>query len=91
MRRSVLLAAIAIAGTASLALADHAPAHAPMAKKTMMKKAQIGLDGYCPVCIIEAKKWERGRPEIKSTYDGTTYLFPNAQIKKKFDASMFRR
>ena len=47
----------------------------------------VGLNGYCPVCVIEAKKWEKGSPNIVSIYDGTTYRFPSDAIKQKFDAS----
>ena len=47
----------------------------------------IGLDGYCPVCIIAAGKWEAGSNEITSTYDGVTYLFPNQSLKQTFDQS----
>jgi len=41
---------------------------------------RIGLDGYCPVCIVEAKKWEKGSPEHSTVYDGITYRFPNEAI-----------
>lgn len=50
-------------------------------------QVSIGLEGYCPVCVVSAHKWEKGKPEINSTYDGITYLFPNQTIKAKFDAS----
>ncbi|QDU07483.1 hypothetical protein [Gimesia aquarii] len=53
--------------------ADHTPGH------------KVGLKGYCPVCVIEARKWERGRREFHSTYDNVTYFFPNLAIKRKFD------
>lgn len=49
--------------------------------------AKVGLDGYCPVCVIEMKKWEKGNPSIASQYDGMTYYFPSSAIKAKFDAS----
>ena len=45
------------------------------------------MGGYCPVCIIEARKWEMGRKEFPSTYDGTTYYFPSVAIRKKFEGS----
>ena len=50
-------------------------------------ESTIGLDGYCPVCVIAAGKWEKGSAEITSTYDGVTYLFPNQEIKQKFEMS----
>ena len=48
---------------------------------------RIGLDGYCPVCIVEAKKWEKGSPDHSTVYDGITYRFPNEAIKKAFLAN----
>src|SRR5215813_3380229 len=48
---------------------------------------RIGLDGYCPVCIIEARKWEKGSPAHQATYDRVTYYFPNDTIKQKFLAN----
>ncbi|MCR9197347.1 MAG: hypothetical protein NXI04_01770 [Planctomycetaceae bacterium] len=65
--------------------------------RTMMKKSQmagsdkrmmtakVGLDGYCPVCIVDARKWEKGNPRISSTFDGLTYYFPSTGLKTKFD------
>lgn len=50
-------------------------------------KTRIGLDGYCPVCVIEMKAWEKGNPSIQSTFDGVSYLFPSDAIKAKFDAN----
>jgi YHS domain-containing protein len=48
---------------------------------------RIGLDGYCPVCIIDAKKWVKGSPDHAVSYDGVTYHFPNDTIKQEFLAS----
>lgn len=49
--------------------------------------AEIGLDGYCPVCIVEMKKWEQGDPRFSTVYDGKTYYFPGAKQKALFDAN----
>lgn len=93
-RRATLLAAIVtVALATSLAIADHGNPHASNKMKSkpsdvaMRKALKIGLEGYCPVCVIEARKWERGRPEFQSTFDGVRYYFPNASIKRKFDAA----
>src|SRR5260370_4036970 len=48
---------------------------------------RIGLDGYCPVCILDAKKWEKGSSTYTAAYDGVTYYFPNDAIKQKFVAN----
>lgn len=53
----------------------------------MMMKARVGLEGYCPVCIIDARKWEKGKEQISSTFDGVTYYFPTTGLKRKFDQS----
>ena len=48
--------------------------------------AELGLDGYCAVCVVKMSKWEVGNPAITSSYDDTTYRFPSAGIQAKFDA-----
>src|SRR5438128_2274985 len=47
----------------------------------------IGLEGNCPVCIVEANKWEKGSPYYKAIYDRVTYYFPNDSLRQKFVAS----
>ncbi|MBC8351863.1 MAG: hypothetical protein H8E66_07730 [Planctomycetes bacterium] len=44
----------------------------------------LGLNGYCPVCIVEMKKWVKGSPTIRATYDGTAYYFPSADQRDTF-------
>jgi YHS domain-containing protein len=56
-------------------------------KADLMEKPRIGLEGYCPVCIIDANKWAKGSPEHQATYDGVTYYFPEEAIKQKFLAN----
>jgi YHS domain-containing protein len=51
---------------------------------------RLGLEGYCPVCILDARKWEKGSPDHTATYDGITYRFPNDTIKQKFLANPAR-
>ena len=46
---------------------------------------QLGLNGFCPVCIVKASKWELGSPEITSVYDGITYQFPTQALLKTFE------
>lgn len=59
--------------------------HNMMAKKSSrMMEAELGLEGYCPVCVVEHSKWVKGKTDHKASYDGTSYLFPSANIKKKF-------
>jgi YHS domain-containing protein len=47
----------------------------------------VALEGYCPVCVIEMKKWVRGNPSIQATYDGKTYYFPGEDQKRMFTSA----
>lgn len=47
---------------------------------------QPEMEGYCPVCTIEMKKWVKGDTQFTSTFDGQLYLFPGEEQKKMFDA-----
>ncbi|MEM9366265.1 MAG: hypothetical protein AAGD07_09720 [Planctomycetota bacterium] len=42
------------------------------------------LQGYCPVCVIEMKKWVKGSPQFAASYDGKRYLFPGEEQKQMF-------
>jgi YHS domain-containing protein len=70
-----------------LTLAVLATGRLQAVKADLMEKPRIGLEGYCPVCIIEANKWAKGSPEHQATYDGVTYYFPEEAIKQKFLAN----
>ncbi len=54
------------------------------------QEVKLGLGGYCPVCIVEGKKWVRGKSEFQTTYDGVTYRFPGIGPKQKFLANPAR-
>ncbi|MCI0460660.1 MAG: hypothetical protein L0Z62_27205 [Gemmataceae bacterium] len=49
--------------------------------------ADVGLGRYCPVCLLDARKWVPGKAEFASVYDGFRYFFPGAEAKQKFDAN----
>lgn len=49
--------------------------------------AQVAMEGYCPVCVIEKKQWIKGDPAFQATYDGKTYLFPGEKEKAMFTAN----
>ncbi len=44
----------------------------------------VGLEGYCPVCILELKEWVKGSPQITAQYDGKTYYFPGRKQRDMF-------
>ena len=58
-------------------------------KQAMSKKVEtkLGYAGYCPVCILDMKKWVKGSAEHQVTYDSTVYHFPSAETKEKFMAN----
>ena len=47
----------------------------------------VAMEGYCPVCIKDMKKWVMGKPEINASYQGRTYYFPGEKQKKVFQAN----
>ncbi|SMP43645.1 YHS domain-containing protein [Neorhodopirellula lusitana] len=51
---------------------------------TKTAPSAVGLQGYCPVCIIKMKKWIKGDAQHSAQYDGKTYLFPGAEQKQMF-------
>lgn len=92
------LAAIAVSTSATLNVSvgqesmmktnDGMMKHAgDMMDKSDTLSAKVGLDGYCPVCIVEHGKWEKGSAEIQSTFDGIAYQFPTKSIQRIFDAN----
>lgn len=83
---SSAITATALTGLANAQQAMNGHSGSSM-KHAEMMKVKVGLDGYCPVCVIEAKKWEKGNPAIQSTFDGISYSFPSQAIKAKFDAN----
>ncbi|MEM9367985.1 MAG: hypothetical protein AAGD07_18485 [Planctomycetota bacterium] len=81
-------ASMPLLATRSLAQGNEARHGAgEMSEHATMRASRTGLDGYCPVCVVEARKWEKGRPDIHSTFDNVTYYFPNQAIRAKFDAN----
>jgi YHS domain-containing protein len=49
--------------------------------------AKPAMEGYCPVCIVDMKKWVAGNANFQSTFDGQAYLFPGQEQKAAFDAN----
>ncbi|WP_144058811.1 hypothetical protein [Rhodopirellula sp. SWK7] len=44
----------------------------------------VAIQGYCPVCVIEMKKWVKGDSQFAVQQDGKTYLFPSEERKQMF-------
>ncbi|MEZ6072833.1 MAG: thioredoxin family protein [Pirellulales bacterium] len=45
----------------------------------------LGLDGYCPVSLVEKSEWTPGRPEYGLRHRGRTYLFAGADEWQRFN------
>jgi YHS domain-containing protein len=45
----------------------------------------VALGGYCPVAYVAMNHAMKGDPQHKSTHQGRTYHFANADAKKMFD------
>jgi len=85
---------LAMAIIASLSLVSSASAQSgtratPQSGKaagsgTSSQQGSVGLQGYCPVCIVEMKKWMKGSPQFSTRHDGKTYLFPGEEQRQMF-------
>jgi YHS domain-containing protein len=83
--RNVLATGLAVVTVSALFALNQGTAWAQ--SNSMESESASGaraLDGYCPVCIIEMKKWVRGNPNHKAEYDGKTYYFPGEKQKEVF-------
>lgn len=46
-------------------------------------KADVAIDGYCPVCITKGK-YMMGNPKFSTEYKGKVYYFPGFDQQKMF-------
>ena len=58
-------------------------------KKTKAVKNAM-LDGFCPVNLIDNKKWIEGKESISTLYDGRTYRFSDQNSLLKFQTDVHR-
>lgn len=49
------------------------------------EETPVGLQGYCPVCLVEMKQWVKGDPRMSVEFDGHKYLFPGAEQAEMFN------
>ena len=52
----------------------------PAAEETM----PLGLEGYCPVTLVEKQVWTEGRPQYGARHRGRTYLFAGPEQQQTF-------
>jgi YHS domain-containing protein/thiol-disulfide isomerase/thioredoxin len=48
---------------------------------------QLGLDGCCPVTLVEQKRWARGDAQWGAIHRGRTYLFASSEAQRRFLAN----
>ncbi|MFM7135755.1 MAG: thioredoxin family protein [Planctomycetota bacterium] len=44
----------------------------------------LGLEGYCPVTVVERNSWVEGRPQWGARHRGRTYLFAGPEQQQAF-------
>ncbi len=49
-----------------------------------IRSAQLALDGFCPVTIIDERLWEKGKPEFAVLLDGMKYMLASREHQQKF-------
>lgn len=50
----------------------------------------LGLDGYCPVTLVEHQRWQPGAADCTATYEGRQYRFAGPECRTAFLASPAR-
>ena len=48
-------------------------------------QSPAGLQGYCPVCLVEMRQWIKGDARLTSEFDGKRYYFPGAEQAEMFE------
>jgi len=51
------------------------------------EQAPLALEGYCPVSVVETRKWVKGDAAHHVVHDGRTYRFAGEKGKRMFQAS----
>jgi YHS domain-containing protein len=47
----------------------------------------VAMEGYCPVTLLEQRKWKRSDPKFGAIHRGRTYLFASEAEQQKFLAN----
>jgi YHS domain-containing protein len=48
-------------------------------------RVPLGLDGYCPVTVVQSSKWQTGEPKVSAIFEDRLYLFANADALSVFE------
>jgi YHS domain-containing protein len=58
-----------------------------VAERPMVQASQApptAMEGYCPVTLLDARKWHKANPQFGAIHRGRTYLFRSATEQTKF-------
>lgn len=56
----------------------------PSPKPSVDRVSRLGLDGYCPVTLVNEMRWLLGKPQHRDSYEGCVYLFAGQEQKQEF-------
>ncbi|MHB8969340.1 MAG: hypothetical protein ACYC3X_03950 [Pirellulaceae bacterium] len=59
-------------------------AQPPLGPAAEKERPPLGLDGYCPVTLVEREKWVKGDPKYGALHRGRTYLFAGPEEQARF-------
>ena len=75
----------AVGSPAAFSPAADAPKTPPPIKRPV--NPLLGLDGYCPVQLVENSRWQPGQRAWGAIHRGRTYLFAGAEERDRFLAN----
>ena len=76
-----------IAPAAGGSTSPYAGYAAPAAMAPPIAPPPVGLNGYCPVTLIEQHRWQVGDQRFGAVHRGRTYLFAGPEEQRKFLAN----
>ncbi len=71
-------------GTITFCTKEPAPETYPQTTVQAARSVNAGLDGYCPVTLIDQRVWKRGNTQWGAEHEGQTYIFAGSTQQKKF-------
>jgi YHS domain-containing protein len=57
------------------------------ATATPVSTELVGLEGFCPVCLVTRQAWVEGNPKITEMHNGQTYCFAGEAERRAFSAN----
>ena len=56
----------------------------PKEKRGDASAVKVGLNGFCPVSLFLNKRWDRGNPDFKASYQDVVYFFMSREARDEF-------